>query len=541
MDLSIIIPARNEEWLSRTIQDVLEHTSDKTEVIAILEGYMPDPPLPVSDRVTVIYNVEPKGQRAACNQGVKLSKSKYVMKLDAHCAVDENFDTKMIEAMEELGDDVTLIPNMKNLHVFDWICEEGHRRYQSPSGKCEKCGKPTKKDVVWRPKPSPNNVAFRFDKTMHFQYWGAWQNKHPEDFVETLSIQGSCYMATREKYLELGLTGEEFNSWGQNGVEVACKTWLSGGRVIGTRTTWYAHCFRTRGKDFGFPYQNPQSKINENRELSRKLFQHDGWPKATRKFQWLMDKFDPPDWTETKGMIFYTPNDLSEKIAKPVRENLQKIAKEKKMIITCSSLKKMDMGGKHVRFPSMKKGWLTMTKQILGALEKSTDEVVFFCEHDIIYSKTHFSFVPPKKDVWYYNTNVWRVRVNDGHALKTDDCKQLSGLCVYRETAIVHYRERFEMLEKAHAEMDETEFNRYVRNLGHEPMTHGRIPWKNQFTSDSWQSEQANIDLKHNANGTGSRWKKEQYRNKKWIEGWTEAESNIPGWGDITPLLAPMR
>ena len=241
MDLSIIIPARNEEWLSRTIQDVLEHTSDKTEVIAILEGYMPDPPLPVSDRVTVIYNVEPKGQRAACNQGVKLSKSKYVMKLDAHCAVDENFDTKMIEAMEELGDDVTLIPNMKNLHVFDWICEEGHRRYQSPSGKCEKCGKPTKKDVVWRPKPSPNNVAFRFDKTMHFQYWGAWQNKHPEDFVETLSIQGSCYMATREKYLELGLTGEEFNSWGQNGVEVACKTWLSGGRVIGTRTTWYAH------------------------------------------------------------------------------------------------------------------------------------------------------------------------------------------------------------------------------------------------------------------------------------------------------------
>ena len=132
--LSICIPARNEEWLGRTIQDLLEHTSDKTEIIAILDGYLPSPPLETNPRVTIIYNPVSVGQRAGCNQAVKLSKAKYVMKIDAHVAVDDDFDNKMIKAIEELGEDTTLIPVMKNLHVFDWVCKKcGNRWYQSPT------------------------------------------------------------------------------------------------------------------------------------------------------------------------------------------------------------------------------------------------------------------------------------------------------------------------------------------------------------------------------------------------------------------------
>src|SRR3990167_4684008 len=341
--LSICIPSRNEEFLGRTIQDLLEHTSETSEIIAILDGYLPDPPLPVSPRVTVIYNPVSVGQREGANQAVKLSKAKYVLKLDAHCAVDENFDTKMIKAMEELGDDTTLIPAMRNMHIFDWVCPEGHRRYQSPSGVCETCRKPTTKDIVWIPKKSPTTFTFRFDKTMHFQYFSELA-KRPENikgalkldgtydtnYRETMSIQGSCFMSTREKYLELGLCGEEFHSWGQQGVEVACKTWLSGGRVIANLNTWHAHTFRTRGGDFGFPYSNPQNLVNENRELSRELFQRDKWPQAKRKFQWILDKFNDPDWTTNeKGMIYYSSSDLDEKIAKPVRDQLLKISQEK--------------------------------------------------------------------------------------------------------------------------------------------------------------------------------------------------------------------
>lgn len=529
MDLSIVIPARNEEFLGRTIQDILEHSTGKTEIIAVLDGYLPDPPLPVSDKITVIYNPQPVGQRGAANQAVRIAKGKYIMKVDAHCAFDEGFDTKMLDAFKETGDNVTMIPMMRNLHAFDWVCEDGHRRYQSPSGSCEECGKPTTKDVVWYPKPSPTTHSFRFDKTMHFQYWGEWSKTQTGDLRETMSIQGSCFMLTKEKYFELDICSEEFHSWGQQGVEVACKTWLSGGRVIVNMKTWYAHMFRTRGADFGFPYSNPQKYVNENRELSRELFQRDKWPLATRKFQWILDKFNPPDWGITKGMIYYTSNDLAESIAKPVRERLLNISTEKKINITSASLKKMDFGVKNVRFPSLKRGYYTMHKQILGALENCKDEIVFFTEHDVLYHPSHFDFYPEDKETFYYNQNVWYLR-QDGHAMHYD-VNQLSGLCVWRETALVHFREKLERIEK----------EGFTRNMGFEPFTHGRVVWNKTFKMATWQSKFPNIDIRFGINSTGMRWKKEEYRNQQLLINWQETDDHIDGWGSTHELVKTLQ
>jgi hypothetical protein len=215
------------------------------------------------------------------------------MKVDAHCAFDQGFDRKMIEKME---DDITMIPVMRNLHAFDWVCPDGHKRYQSPSGDCKECGKPTIMNIVWIAKKNPQSTCYRFDTDLHFQYWNEKGKELKGDLTESMSIQGSAFMVTRDKYFELDLCSEDFNSWGQQGVEVACKTWLSGGRVMVNRTTWYAHMFRTQGGDFGFPYENQQSKIDENRKISRELFLNNKWDKAVRPFKWLLDKFQPPDW-----------------------------------------------------------------------------------------------------------------------------------------------------------------------------------------------------------------------------------------------------
>jgi len=296
--------------------------------------------------------------------------------------------------------------------------------------------------------------------------------------------------------------------------------------------------FRTQGGDFGFPYHNPQSKVNENREKTRQLFQHDKWPKATRKFQWLLDKFKPPDWVETKGMIYYTDNQLDEEIASRVRKQLRKCANKKNMSITASSLKKMDFGDRTVRFPSMKRGYLAMFKEILGALEKSPDDIIFFCEHDVLYHPSHFDFVPPKKDVFYYNQNVWFVRLKDGHGLHYD-VNQLSGLCGYRDALLTHFRERYEMTEKEYNRLKESgdpnwerDFNRFIRHMGFEPMTHSRVKWKNHFEYETWKSEYPNIDIRHGTNSTGERWKKEDFRNQKYTQGWLE-QDNVPGWGHL--------
>src|SRR5512137_2181980 len=98
-DLSILIPARNEMFLDRTIADILANIQGSTEVIAVLDGYKSDLPSAADPRVTVIYNTQSVGQRAATNQAAKISQAKYLMKCDAHCAFDQGFDVKMIQEM----------------------------------------------------------------------------------------------------------------------------------------------------------------------------------------------------------------------------------------------------------------------------------------------------------------------------------------------------------------------------------------------------------------------------------------------------------
>jgi glycosyltransferase involved in cell wall biosynthesis len=296
-DLSIIIPARNEMFLGRTIADIFEHIEGDTEVIAVLDGEYPVTSIPDNPRLTMIQHFKSVGQRAASNEAAKLSSAKYIMKVDAHCAFDQGFDVKMMRLMTE---DMTMVPVMRNLHAFNWVCKNGHARYQGPSGVCKECGEPTTMDVVWIPKANPQSTCYCFDTDMHFQY----RNEHGKtlkgDLTETMSIQGSAFMVSRDKYFDLDLCSEEFNSWGQQGVEVACKTWLSGGRVMVNRTTWYAHMFRTQGGDFGFPYDNNPTKIDENRKLSRELFAENKWSKAIHSFNWLLEKFEPPGWEARK-------------------------------------------------------------------------------------------------------------------------------------------------------------------------------------------------------------------------------------------------
>src|SRR3990167_2901933 len=158
-DLSLIIPSRSEQFLARTMADALAHMRGDTDIYAILDGAPADPPLPADPRVHVLYHEVSIGQRAAANEAANMSTAKYVMKVDAHCSFDDGFDVKL---MADMQDNWTVAPLMRNLHAFNWICPDGHTRYQSPSGPCKDCGKPTLKDVVWISKTNPRSTSYRF-------------------------------------------------------------------------------------------------------------------------------------------------------------------------------------------------------------------------------------------------------------------------------------------------------------------------------------------------------------------------------------------
>lgn len=550
-NLSILIPALKEEFLGLTIEDILKNKRGKTEVIIGLDGAWSEPPVADHPDVRIVYSSKNLGQRGMTNTLARLSKAKYVAKCDAHCAFDEGFDVKLMEAMKD-HDDWTVVPVMRNMHIFNWKCLDcGDETYQGPEPEgCKSCDVNTpdrfEKKIIWNAKQSPQSSAYRFTPDrLQFKYFGALKKEQVGDVAETMSLQGSFFMLTREKYWELDICDESWGGWGQQGTEVALKTWLSGGTVMCVRTTWYAHMFRTQ-HGFAFPWGNPARQQQKAREVSMNMFFKNQWDKQTRPLSWLIERFWPSlqkeqyrpndgdrPWTEddlarlksteerfqipvtdgkpTKGIIYYTDNQLNTRIARKVQANIRSIG----LPITSASLKPMSNMGTNVVVDGTR-GYLTMFRQILAALEASTNEIVFFCEHDNLYHPSHFNFTPERKDVFYYDRNWWKVR-DDGLAVHWD-ADQVSGLCCYRELAIEYYKKRI-------AEWNPNKFDRKF-----EPMS--------QTGSEWWMAEYPSIDIRHNHNLTYNKWTLDHFRDKSTAVNFQESTvDKIPGWDDLQKLL----
>jgi hypothetical protein len=326
--------------------------------------------------------------------------------------------------------------------------------------------------------------------------------------------------------------------------------------------------FRTQGGDFSFPYPISGRDQDRAKKYARDMFFNNKWPLQKRPLSWLVEKFWPvKGWTDedlanlkantfafsdnvknstkseeieptnnesvqdntsalTKGIIYYSDSQLPDRIAVPVRDNLQKISDQMHIPIVSATLKKLKFGVKSIYFPSLKRGYPAMFKQIMSALEHSESDIIFFCEHDVLYSPTHFEFTPPDRNTFYYNQNVWYLRLSDGHALHYD-VNQLSGLCGYRDELYTHFKERYERV------MTEG----FSRKMGFEPMTHHRIAWKRLYNLGTWKSRVPNIDIRHEGNLTATRWFKSQFRNQKLLKGWKKSKTKIYGWGKTADLV----
>lgn len=303
-DLSVLIPARNEHFMQATIDDVLKNARGDTEVIAIEDGYTNEPPLRPHPRLRLITNIDSIGQRAATNQAARESSAKFVMKLDAHCALDEGFDLKL---MADCQRDWTMIPAMWNLHAWDWDCVGcGAATYQGVKPTvCPTCqATDFQMRMVWKPRKNRETLVWRFDRHLQFQYWkeaDAKAKAEKRELIETMSFIGACMFLERDRFWELGGMDEAHGSWGQFGTEWACKSWLSGGSLITSRRTWFAHMFRTGNfaapGQSTWPYPISQQQIEHAREYSRTLWLGDNWNKQIHPLDWLIEKFRPvPDW-----------------------------------------------------------------------------------------------------------------------------------------------------------------------------------------------------------------------------------------------------
>lgn len=589
-DLSVIVPARNEEWLSLTVDTVLTAARAKTEVLVVLDGAWANPPLEQRPHLTIIHHNVSIGQRAACNEAARVSKAKYVCKLDAHCMVGDGFDVKLIEHSQP---DWVQVPLLYNLRVFHWRCLRcNNQTDQGPQPtRCNSCKKGRNFDrvVIWKPKDGtwwqcgqcwqvqqsserkPTcgkcNVPLRslgrratdymnFNSQLQFKYGGKpqWVSDQIGDINDTMSLLGACFFMERDYYWKIGFNDEKYGSWGAQGSETAMKTWLSGGRLVVNKGTWYSHLFRTQ-PGFSFPYANPGADRAYSR--AREVWYGNSWSQQVHPLSWLVEKFAPiPGWhtphkdapnhqaildqvmtagekfyaerglmhqskivtataKPSKGICYYTDSRLDESIAEAVRNQLQKAVNGHSIVSV--SLKPLDFGNNIVL--GLERSALSMFQQILAGLSELDTDCVFLCEHDFIYASEHFQFTPPNNDIFYYNEHTYKVDAETGQAVFYYT-KQTSGLCADRQLLIDHYRRRIERVEK----------NGFTRAMGFEPGTHRPPRGIDNFKAERWMSKIPNVDIRHKLNLTESRWSTEKFRNPQSCLGWKLVDE-IPYWG----------
>ena len=273
--LSVVITALNEPYLQETIDSVFDNARGEVECIAVLDGYRSD--IHEHKDLTLIYHPEPHGQRQSINEGTKLARGKYFMKLDAHCILDKGYDLKL---KEHCKPDWTVIPRRYGIKEKRWkrrnVGKIDYMRLTCPT--------------------EQNDIGLR---AVNWHEYGKRVNGELIDDVMT--CQGSGWFQYLDRFRQHGCLDEKHGSFGAMGCEVGCKTWLSGGKLVVNKGTWYAHWQRGRYKVTlpGHTYVLNRSKVREAHRYAKDFWLNNKWPLQKHDFKWLIDKFQPvPGWEE---------------------------------------------------------------------------------------------------------------------------------------------------------------------------------------------------------------------------------------------------
>jgi glycosyltransferase involved in cell wall biosynthesis len=259
--ISIIIPSRNEPYLSKTVNDILAKGRGEIEVIVMLDGYWDNPAN--DNRVTIVHRGEVQGMRANINSGGAIAKGDYILKCDAHCMFDEGFDVKLLARME---DNWVVVPRRKRLDAENWVVIDDGR---------------------------PDVDYMYLTPDFHGKNW----DEKNRDFTlkskpidDLMTSQGSCWFMRRDYFYDLELLdGINYGSFWNEFQEIGLKCWLSGGRVVVNKNTWYAHLHKqSRGYSL---QEKPNEYVFEWPRFKK------AWDKQTLPIEYLIDKFSPvPGW-----------------------------------------------------------------------------------------------------------------------------------------------------------------------------------------------------------------------------------------------------
>lgn len=274
--LSIIIPSRNEPYLKQTVQDLIKKAKGDIEIIIVLDGYWPKT-IFEHKKVHFIHFSQARGMREAINSAFSIVKGEYVMKIDAHCMVGDHFDEFL---KLDCDHNWVVVPRRYSLDAPNWkVKDKAPIDYMYLSH--------PEDPKVWGGKSLQGKVWFEKNKDESLK------SKLIDDLM---TAQGSCWFMKSDYYKKLELMDEEnYGEFGKEMQEIGLKCWLSGGRMVRNKKTWYAHWHKPKSHGRGYPLS--KSEFLKASKFTKRWVDEKLWHKQTKDFSWLINKFKPiPGW-----------------------------------------------------------------------------------------------------------------------------------------------------------------------------------------------------------------------------------------------------
>lgn len=287
--VSVIIPSRNEKFLVPTVNAVLKNAVGDIEIVVILDGYWPDPPLPNDPRIAVVHRGLHRGMRAGINAAVHVASGEWLLKLDAHCDVSPGFDEILVTQSDK---DWIVVPRRMSLDPIKWAREA--------NGKS-----PVDAHYLSYPFERPGDSSCG----LHGTVWNERARTRKDHLIdEEMSSQGSCWFMHRDHWNRIGpMEPDKYGSFIQEFQEIGLKTWLGGGRVMVNKNCHYLHLHK--GKEHGRGYFISKQEMQAGADFATRYWMTDSWPDRVHDLKWLIERFWPvKGWPEDLDEAFFEAN-----------------------------------------------------------------------------------------------------------------------------------------------------------------------------------------------------------------------------------------
>jgi glycosyltransferase involved in cell wall biosynthesis len=283
--VSILIPSRKEQFLVPTVNDVLRNARGEIEVIVVLDGYW-EHGLPNDPRLKILHEGTPLGMRPAINHAAAMATGEYLLKCDGHVSFAEGFDEVLKAEYQEQN--WILVPRRYPLDPETWA-HEVRADHKYPI------------DAHYLSEPFERHG----DSTpgLHGTEWRARRDARAHVLLdEEMTSQGSCWFMSRKHWGFLApLDIAAYGSFWHEFQEIGLKTWLSGGQVMVTKRTSYAHLYK--GKRYGRGYSTRDMGHEAGTAFCTRFWMTDQpFSGRTRTMRWLLERFWPvPTWTDLEA------------------------------------------------------------------------------------------------------------------------------------------------------------------------------------------------------------------------------------------------